>query len=364
VFITIAAHVAAMAPATHIGAAHPVQIGGLPGAPPSPSKDEAGAKPPEKTPMEEKTLNDTVAWARTLAELRGRNAEWAERTVKESLSVPASEAVRENVVDLQAEDLSDLLERIDGREVRLASGPVVLRTSGAEVQTREMWWGERILGVLSNPNVAFLLLIIGFYGILFELNTPGWGVAGTLGLVCLLLGLFALAILPVNYVGLALIAVALALFVAEAFVTSYGALTIAGVACLVLGGLMLVESPTGFQRISLTVLIPVALATAGITFFLVGSIVKAHRRRVLTGSEELLGAAAHAEGDFTFDGQLFTGMVRIHGELWKAVTAAPVTANQVLKVVQRDGLTLVVQGTEQEPAAKPPEQLSQQSHPQ
>jgi len=218
VFITLAAHVAAMAPGTNIGAAHPVQIGGLPGSPPPKEGKEKGQEPGAKTPMEEKIVNDTVAWARSLAELRGRNADWAARAVKESLSAPASEALKEGAVDLVADDLNDLLARLDGREVTLPDGVMRLRTAGAEVRTLEMWWGERILAVLTNPNVAFLLLIFGFYGILFELYTPGWGVAGTLGVVCLLLGFFALAVLPISYVGLALLAVALALFVAEVFV--------------------------------------------------------------------------------------------------------------------------------------------------
>lgn len=364
VFITLAGHVAAMAPGTNIGAAHPVQIGGLPSSPPPQEDKEKGESRRGATPMEEKVLNDTVAWARSLAELRGRNADWAERAVKESRSVAASEAVKDRAVDLTADNLDDLLTKLDGRPVTLPRGTVKLRTAGAEVRTFEMWWGDRILGVLSNPNVAFLLMIFGFYGVLFELYTPGWGVAGTVGVICLVLAFFALAVLPINYVGLALIALALALFVAEVFVTSYGFLTLGGVACLVLGGLMLVESPVGFQRVSLGVLIPIALATAGITFFLVGSIVQAHRGRVQTGSEEMLGSEVHADGDFVFDGQHFAGMVRVHGELWKAISATQVTANQVLKVLQRDGLTLSVQGIEQKPDVEPIAQHSQPSTPQ
>jgi membrane-bound serine protease (ClpP class) len=356
VFITLAGHVAAMAPGTNIGAAHPVQIGGLPSSPPPKEDKEKGDSRRGPAPTEEKILNDTVAWARSLAELRQRNAEWAERAVKESLSVSAIDAVKEGAVDLVAESVDDLLTKIHDRPVTLPQGSVRLHTAGAEVRTFEMWWGDRILGVLSNPNVAFLLLIFGFYGILFELYTPGWGVAGTLGVICLVLAFFALAVLPINYVGLALIALALALFVAEVFVTSFGFLTLGGVACLVLGALMLVESPAGFQRISLALLIPVALATAGITFFLVGSIVKSHRGGVQTGNEELLRSAAYAVADFVFDGRRYTGTVRIHGELWKAISATPVTANQVLRVWQRDGLTLVVQAAERNPDVKSPEQ--------
>lgn len=350
VFITLAGHVAAMAPGTNIGAAHPVQIGGLPGSPPPrpEEKKDDGTAAPAKSPVDEKIVNDTVAWARSLAELRGRNAEWAARAVKDSVSASASEAVREKAVDLLADDLDDLLAKITGREVTVPSGTVRLSTANAQIRTIEMWWGERVLAVLSNPNVAFLLLIFGFYGILFELYTPGWGVAGTLGVICLVLAFLGLAVLPINYVGLVLIAVALALFVAEVFVTSYGALTLGGVVCLVLGGMTLVDSPTGFVGISLKVLIPVAVATAGITFFLVGSIVKAHRGRVQTGGEALIGAEAVATENFVPDDTQHSGMVRAHGELWKARSPVPVTAGQLLEIQERQGLTLIVRTPDQQ----------------
>jgi membrane-bound serine protease (ClpP class) len=340
VFITLAAHVAAMAPGTNIGAAHPVEIGGLPGPSRQPAKKDGAA--PDATPREEKVLNDTVAWARSLAELRGRNAEWATRAVKESLSASASEAVRERAVDFMADDIDELLAQADGREVTLPSGPVRLRTAGAEIRTIERWWGDQLLGALANPNVAFLLLLFGFYGILFELYTPGWGVAGVVGIICLVLGFFALAVLPINYVGLALIALALAMFVAEAFVVSYGFLTIGGAACLVLGGLMLVESAAGFQRISLWLIIPVALATAAITFFLLGSIVKSQRSKTQTGDEELFGAAAVAVETFVPAADHYLGTVRAHGELWRAVSPASIEAGQQVRIADRDGLTLTV----------------------
>jgi membrane-bound serine protease (ClpP class) len=343
VFITLASHVAAMAPGTNIGAAHPVQVGGLPGGPKEPEKKENGEGARPGTPLEEKVLNDTVAWARSLAELRGRDVEWATRAVKESLSVSAKEAVDEGVVEIFAEDVEDLLGQLHGREVRLATGPVQLHTRDADVRTVEMWWGERVLGALANPNVAFLLLLFGFYGVLFELYTPGWGVAGTLGVICLILGFFALAVLPVNYVGLALLVLALILFVSEVFVTSYGFLTLGGAVCLVLSGLMLVESPVGFQRISLWVLVPVALATAAITFFLVGSIVKAQRGKPLMGIESLAGVEGTATETFVASEGQYAGMVRARGEWWKAVSSTPVTAGERVTIQDRRGLTLVVQ---------------------
>jgi membrane-bound serine protease (ClpP class) len=235
VFITMAAHVAAMAPGTNIGAAHPVQIGGLPGRPseePEPAKQSKDGKPAPRpaAAMEEKIVNDTVAWARSLAELRGRNAEWITRAVRESASASASEAVKEGVVELIADDVPDLLRKIDGRQVALTQGVVTLETANSDVRNREMWWGERLLAILANPTLALLLLMLGFYGVLFELYTPGWGIPGTIGAICLVLGFFALAVLPINVVGLVLIGIALALFVAEVFVTSFGVLTMGGLA--------------------------------------------------------------------------------------------------------------------------------------
>ncbi len=356
VFITMASHVAAMAPGTNIGAAHPVQLGGLPGAPSSPAKetkkDEAA---PAKTPSEEKAVNDTVAWARSLAELRGRNADWAERAVKESLSVSATTAVEEHAVDLMADDLDDLLAKIDGREVETPRGPVTLNTAGAIVRRHDMWWGERILAAVAHPNVAFLLLIFGFYGVLFEFYSPGWGVAGTLGAICLVMAFFALAILPVNYVGLLLIGLALTLFVAEVFFISFGALTLGGVVCLFFGGIMLVDSPAGFMGVSLSLVIPIAIATAGITFFLVGGVVRAQRGKVHTGTEALIGAETVAQDDFVPEEGQYAGTVRAHGEIWKAVCPMPVTTGDVLEIRERRGLTLHVCPPDQEPTPSEPE---------
>jgi membrane-bound serine protease (ClpP class) len=383
VFITLASHVAAMAPGTTIGAAHPVQVGGLPLAPPSqeppslPGKEsgresgkdededkgsgkdedmkqkteeseprpEASPRPESlnpKTPMEEKILNDTVSWARALATLRHRNADWAARAVKESISVTADEALREKVVDLEADNLDDLLKKLDGREVSLLQGPRKLSTAGAEVEEIPMGWGEGVLGILSEPTVAFLLLMFGFYGVLFELHSPGWGVGGTLGVICLLLAMFGLSLLPVNYLGLVLILVSLLLFAAEVFVTSFGALTLAGIACLVLGGLMLVDSPVGFSRVSPLAVVPVAVATGLIVVFLLGNVVRTHRRRPQTGDQGLIGSQVEACDDFARRGERYAGTVFVHGEWWKATSDAPVAAGQACRVEDRRGLLLAV----------------------
>ena len=342
VFITLASHVAAMAPGTHMGAAHPVSIGGLPGTTPSEesSEDQSG----QPSVMEEKVVNDAVAWARSLAELRGRNAEWAALAVSESRSIISEEAIEEGVIDLIGRDLDDLLEQLDGREIQMPKGPLLLQTRDTEVHTLEMWWGERLLGAVSNPNVAFLLLMFGFYGILFEFYTPGWGVGGTLGIICLMLGFFGLSVLPINYAGLALIVLGLGLFVAEAFVTSFGALSLGGVVCLVLGGLMLIDSPFDIVRISAWIVVPVALATAFIAFFLLGNVLKSVRGRIQTGSEAMLGTTGIAQADFVFNSGRYSGTILTHGELWNAVSAKPVTKGQTVIIKKRKGLTLAVEG--------------------
>ena len=357
-FVTLAGHVAAMAPGTRIGAAHPVQIGGLPITPPQtpsptpsePATDAPSSEEDQQRPsaMEEKLLNDTVAWARSLAELRGRNAEWVSLAVSESRVSVASEAVDDGVVDLLATDLTDLLQKIDGREVEVqmqadVPSTVRIRTANATIRTLEMWWGERLLCVISNPNVALVLMLFGFYGILFELYSPGWGVAGTLGVVSLVIAFFGLSVLPINYAGLALIGIAMALFVAEAFVTSFGALALGGIVCLILGGTMLIDTPGEFLYVSLEVLVPIAVATGLITVFLVGSVVKAQRSRVQTGGEGLLGMRGSAKDAFVAEGDAFRGPVLVRGEWWNARSSVPVTAGQTVEVIDRQGLTLVVQ---------------------
>ncbi len=364
-FITLAAHVAAMTPSTRIGAAHPVQIGGLPLLPgPSspesqppverPSKEGAdkegsGQKDTELPPrsaMAEKLVNDTEAWAKALAKRHGRNAEWAGRAVRQSATLTAEEAAQQGVIDLLANDLRELLEKIHGRQVAIGQGREAVRrtlkTRDAIIRPVPMWWGERVLTILSKPDVAFLLLIFGFYGILFELHSPGWGVSGTLGLICLLLAFCGLAVLPINYLGLALIVTALALFVAEAFVTSFGALTAGGILCLVLGGLMLVDSPAGFARVSLAAVLPVAAATALIAVFLMGRVVRVHLRRAQTGDDALVGCEAVVRADFMPHGQQYAGTIFCHGEWWKAVCNSPLAVGQRCIVEGRDGLVLRV----------------------
>lgn len=345
VFITLAAHAAVMSPGTHIGAAHPVQVGGVSPVPePSspPQNDSSRTAPAANGIMGEKIVNDARAWVRSLAELRGRNAEWAESAVSESKSITASEANRINVIDFIAEDHDTLLRILHGREIQLPGGTVRLHTNDSVLRPVDMWWGERLLSTLSNPNIAFLLLLLGFYGLLFELYAPGWGISGTLGAMCLVLGFSGLALLPINIASLGLILLGLGLFVAEAFVPNYGVLTLGGVTCLILGGLMLVEVLSGLPRVSPALIIPFALATGSITFFLIGKGIKAQRARPRTGSEGLEGASATAQTDFTAEGLVFYGFVLVRGELWKATSSAPLVAGQSVTIVERQNLVLNV----------------------
>jgi len=345
-FITLASHIAAMAPGTHIGAAHPVQLPALPVGPQSPPKpadsdqDDKGEK--SESIMDQKAVSDTKAWARSLAELRNRDAEWAVLAVTESQAIIATEALEKGVIDLIAKDLDDLLVQIDGRQVEMPQGSVRLGTAGAEIRTVEMWWGEALLLAISNPNVAFLLLVLGFYGILFEIYSPGWGVGGTLGVICLLLGFFALSVLPTNYAGLALITLGLALFVAEAYVSSFGVLTLGGIVCLILGGLMLVDSPSGFMKVSWSVILPVAIATASITVFLVSRIAQAHLAPVQTGGESLCGQRVTATESFAGASGEYHGTIIVHGEYWQAVSPMPVLAGEPVEIADLRGLTLAV----------------------
>lgn len=346
VFITLASHVAVMAPGTHIGAAHPVQIGPVPTTPQQPASEERKKQSDPNTsvvsPLAEKQVNDAVAWVRSLAQMRDRNADWAAKAVSESSSITATEAEKEKVIDFLAVDIEELLTKLDGRHVMVNHQDIQLQTAGANVEHVSMWWGENVLIILSNPNVAFLLLILGFYGVLFELHTPGWGVSGTLGAICLMLGFFGLSVLPINITGLLLIVAALALFVAEAFVTSYGALTFGGVICLVLGGVMLVDTPVPMMRVSLGLLIPIALATAAITVFLVVNIIRGHRRNVQTGFEAMVGKQATAAEAFSKKENVYIGTVWVHGEYWKAQSSEPVFAGQTVTIQNQRGLMLYV----------------------
>jgi membrane-bound serine protease (ClpP class) len=339
-YILYACHVAAMAPGTNVGAATPVQLIGF--------GDDAKRDKPTDSPGEarpaasgdaktDKLVNDAVAYLRSLAQLRGRNAEWAEAAVRQAASLPAEEALRLGVVELVARDVADLLRQLDGRTVRMAAGELTLDTDGLSQVAVEPDWHSRLLAVIGNPNVAYILLLVGIYGLVYEFSNPGVVLPGVVGAVSLLLALYAFQLLPINYAGMALVLLGLALMVAEAFVPSFGALGIGGIASFVIGSLVLVDSDLPGFAISLPLIVTFAVISTVLLVFVVGLAVKSQRRPVVSGAEELLGAVGHAEADFVGEGS-----VRVHGEVWTARSEVPLRARQDIEVIGRDGLTLLV----------------------
>jgi membrane-bound serine protease (ClpP class) len=348
-FILYASHVAAMAPGTNLGAATPVPIGGQPPprrpAPtPRAEQEEASEteKPAQETPapgsaMEQKILHDSAAYIRALAELRGRNAEWAERAVREGASLTASEALEKDVIEFIASTLDGLLEQIDGREVHMEGGSVVLRTAGAEVIEFHPDWRNRLLSVITNPSVAYLLLLVGLYGLLLEGYNPGAMVPGVVGVLALLLAAYALQVLPVNYVGLALIVLGVGLMVAEVITPSFGILGFGGLAALVLGSIILFDTDMPGFGVQRGLIAGIAVSTGGAFLIAMMMLAKSRRAAIVTGTHELLALPAVASEDFHG-----AGHVRIRGELWKAVSEEPVNAGQILEVTAVEGLTLRV----------------------
>jgi membrane-bound serine protease (ClpP class) len=338
-YLMYASHVAAMAPATNVGSSTPVSIGG--GQFPSPTEQPDGgeeAEPAGPSAMERKVVNDAVAYIRGLATLRGRNAEWAEATVREAANLPAAEALEQNVIDLVAEDLDALLAALDGRTVAVDGGSVTLDLADPDLVTVEPNWRDRLLAIITNPNVAYLLLMIGIYGLIFEFYNPGLGVPGVVGVICLLLGAYALQMLPLSYAGLALILLGLALMVAEVVTPTVGVLGAGGVIAFVAGSIMLFDSELPAYRVSLPIVAAVAAASAGIFILGLGAAARARRLRVSTGREAMLGAPAVALEDFTE-----TGRVRAFSESWQARSAQPVHKGDKLRITAIDGLVLTVE---------------------
>lgn len=342
-YILYASHVAAMAPGTNLGAATPVPIGGSP--PPEPGKSPpAGAEGDGKTAPESpgsasdrKAVNDAVAYIRSLAQMRGRNAEWAEEAVRGAASLTASDALARNVIDLVAADLPELLAALDGREVTVSGATVTLRTAGLTLERHERDWRTDLLAVLTNPLVAYGLLIIGLYGLLFEGYNPGAILPGVVGAICLLLGLYALQVLSVNYAGLALVGLGVAMMIAEVFVPSFGALGLGGLAAFIIGSIILMDTEAPGFGVHLGLVAGVAL-TAGVAMFgTVWLAVRARRRPVTTGAEQLIGAEGVALGAFERRGR-----IRVVGEEWSAETTAAVADGQRVIVEGLEGLTLKV----------------------
>jgi len=348
-YILYASHIAAMAPATNLGAATPVQIGGIPGTPSPTPRPKPGASPgskgskkeSEKAPpgdMHRKMVNDAAAFIRSLAQMRGRNADWAEKAVRQAASLSASQALKEHVIDLIATDTADLLNKLDGRKVTTATGKRILHTKGASVTLLEPDWRNRLLAVITDPNVAYILMLLGVYGLFFELANPGFVLPGVIGGICLLLALFAFQVLPINYAGLALIILGISFMVAEVFVPSFGALGIGGVIAFVAGSIILMDNGTPGYAISLSLIIAVALTSALFFMSVIGMALKARRRPVVSGSEEMTGAIGEAVADF--DGE---GNVHLHGEIWQAHTQTPVRKGQAVRVTGMRGLILNIE---------------------
>ena len=327
VFITLAAHLAAMAPGTNIGAAHPVTMGR--------EMDDT---------MKEKVTNDAVSYIRSIASERGRDADWAERAVRESESVTAEQALELGVVDLICQNLDQLLEDIHGRQVETSRGTVTLETKGAELRRIGLGFRYRVLSIISNPNVAYILLMLGFYGLFFELSNPGAFLPGIAGGICIILAFFAFQILPINYAGLLLILFAIILFVAEMLTPTFGFLTTGGVIAMILGSLMLIGSSEPYLRISWQVIVLVSLATAAFFLFALGMALKTRLRKPTTGKKGLIGEIGVAETKLNPDGKVF-----LHGELWNAGCTEVVKQGEKVKVVAVDHLLLKVEKlTEQE----------------
>ncbi|MCL5270494.1 MAG: nodulation protein NfeD [bacterium] len=363
VFITLAAHVAAMAPSTNIGAAHPVTLDGggdfrkffspggeRPGARSADDATTGGATAPGgeryANPMSEKIVNDTVAWITAIARLRGRNEAWARRAVTESVSVTDEEALKEHIVDFIATNLNDLLARLDGRPVKLPTGVITLHTAGARVVSTPMGLRQRFLSVIVNPNVAYLLMMLGVLGLIFEFTHPGIGFPGIAGLICLLLALYSFQTLPVNYAGFALILLGLVMLVAEIKIMSHGLLALGGILSLVLGSLMLFEEPGSGIRVSLGIVIPAVGTLAAIVLFVVHRAVGSVMFPVATGAQELVGMTGHAATDLSPRGTVF-----VHGELWAALATAPVGKGQPVRVLRVEGLRLTVEPADHESTA-------------
>jgi len=335
-YILYASHIAAMAPGTNLGAATPVQIGISP--PPTQDKEKKDKQPATTDAAKQKAINDAVAYIRGLAQLRGRNVEWAEKAVREAASLPANEALKLKVIDIVATGMADLLKQIDGRNVMVQGHKRTLQTTGLAVHIIEPDWRSRLLSVITNPNIAYILMLIGIYGLILEFSNPGAIIPGTLGAISLLLALYAFQLLPINYAGMGLILLGVALMVGEAFAPSFGMLGIGGVIAFVFGSIILIDTDVPGFGIDISVIATFALTSAVLFIFVVGMAIKARRRPVVSGLEELVGGEAIVVNDFDHSGR-----VMIHSETWNAQTAIPLRKDQSVRVTAVKGLTLQVE---------------------
>jgi membrane-bound serine protease (ClpP class) len=350
-YILYASHIAAMAPATNLGAATPIELvpgGGEPDTGKPDAAKPGAAKPAEKPPGDprmRKAVHDAAAYIRGLAELRGRNAEWAERAVREAVSLSASEALQLKVIDLVAADLGDLLKQLDGRRIRMDGGTLTLDTAHATIEKAAPDWRSRLLAIIGDPSIAYILMLLGIYGLIYEFANPGMLLPGVAGGIFLLLGLFALQVMPISYAGLALMLLGIALMIAEAFVPSFGALGLGGVAAFIIGSVMLIDTDVPGYGLPWQLIVPVAVVSALFSFFVASMALRARNRPVVTGAEEMVGAVGEALEDIEHE-----GWARIHSEHWRVRSSVPLARGSRVRVRSRHDLVLDV-----EPAQTGPE---------
>jgi membrane-bound serine protease (ClpP class) len=354
-YMLYAAHIAAMAPGTNVGAATPIQFGGEPGwLPEEPEEPTPRGKKSEKTKAEKdksavldtmsrKMINDAVAYIRSLAEMRGRNADWAEQAVREAASLSAEDAKLLGVIDIIAADVPALLATLDGYHVEVNDQSVMLNTADIRIETIVPDWRTELLAVITNPNIVYLLMLIGFWGLVFEITHPGYVLPGVAGAICLILALYALQVLPVNYAGLALILLGLVFMIAEVFVPSFGALGIGGLISFIVGSVILFDVEGADYAVSWWLIGMTAALSAMFLIFALGLLIRSHRRPVVTGAEEIIGSTGFALEDFSGSGR-----VRVHGEIWTGRADRPLRAGQPVRVIARAGLILKVEPYEQE----------------
>ncbi len=345
-YILYACHIAAMAPATNLGAATPIAIG-------APSTEDKGSEPAKKgaaaktgserlrtdtaSTLARKQVNDASAYIRGLAQKRGRNAAWAERAVREAVSLSAAEALKINVIDLVAENVDDLLKKLDGRKVQVLGKEKVLSTAGLAPEAFDPDWRTRLLSTITDPSIAYILVIVGLYALIFEFSNPGLVFPGVVGAICLLVALYAFQMLPVNYAGLALMLLGIGLMVAELFVPAFGSLGIGGAIAFVTGSIMLIDTDIPGYSVPLPLVLGFAAISAAFFFFVIGMAIKARRRPVVSGREEMIGSTGEVIESFSGE-----GWAHVHSETWRVKCATPLAAGQRIRVAGMEGLTLVV----------------------
>lgn len=334
-YILYASHLAAMAPATNLGAASPVTIGGI-----TEKKNQEETDNPEyeqkRSTLEKKIRNDASAYIKALAERHGRNAEWAVRAVEEAVSLSAVEAHEQGVINIVAKDLDDLLQQADGVMVEMEAGPFRVDSAGLRVVPIEQSWRIRLLAVISDPNIAYMLMLLGVYGLIYELANPGFVLPGVVGGICMLLALYAFQVLPVNYSGLALILLGIMLLVAEAYAPSFGSLGIGGIVAFSTGSLILMKDEE--LRVSLYVIVSTILLSSGLLIWLAGRLLSLRTAKVQTGMEAMIGMTGEAAVDFDQAGRVW-----ILGESWQAVTENPVKMGEKVKITGTDGHVLIIE---------------------